>query len=104
MVELKANSVVLEHPFEGSNEVPFFVSLATELKIHGGEANRLQKCIIATGSLQPSPMRPMAGSTETEYHETLKKHQREIKGAKKFVVIGGGTVGTEVAGVSAILY
>lgn len=45
-------------------------------------------------------MRPMSGSTEVEYHETLKKHQREIKGAAKVVVIGGGTVGSEVAGVS----
>ncbi|WVF70729.1 hypothetical protein IAT40_005522 [Kwoniella sp. CBS 6097] len=80
VVELKESSVVLEKPFEGSNEVPFF------------------KCIIATGALQPSPMRPPVDSTRDGWEQALVKTQEEIKSAKKVVVIGGGAVGLEIAG------
>ncbi|WRT63953.1 uncharacterized protein IL334_000880 [Kwoniella shivajii] len=80
VLDLKANSVVLENPFEGSNEVPFF------------------KCILATGAQQPSPMRPAVDSSRKEYEEALIKTQGEIKNASKIVVVGGGAVGLEIAG------
>ncbi|WWC66586.1 uncharacterized protein I206_100489 [Kwoniella pini CBS 10737] len=80
VVELKENSVVLEKPFEGSNEVPFF------------------KCILATGAQQPSPMRPAADSTKQGWEDALVKTQNEIKQANKIVVVGGGAVGLEIAG------
>ncbi|WVQ97105.1 hypothetical protein IAU59_004215 [Kwoniella sp. CBS 9459] len=80
VVELKESSVVLEKPFEGSTELSFF------------------KCIIATGALQPSPMRPPADSTRQGWEQALVKTQEEIKSAKKVVVIGGGAVGLEIAG------
>ncbi|WWC58396.1 uncharacterized protein I303_100936 [Kwoniella dejecticola CBS 10117] len=80
VVELKENSVVLENPFEGSNEIPFC------------------KCILATGAQQPSPMRPAVGSTRQGWEDSLAKTQGEIKQANKIVVIGGGAVGLEIAG------
>ncbi|KAK8865785.1 hypothetical protein IAR55_000932 [Kwoniella newhampshirensis] len=80
VVELKESSVVLEKPFEGSAEVPFF------------------KCILATGSSQPSPMRPPPGSSIQECQQAFVKSQDEIKQATKVVIIGGGAVGLEIAG------
>jgi pyruvate/2-oxoglutarate dehydrogenase complex dihydrolipoamide dehydrogenase (E3) component len=43
-------------------------------------------------------MRPVAGSTEAEYQSTLVKTQQEIAAASKIVIVGGGSVGLEVAG------
>ncbi|WWC86048.1 uncharacterized protein L201_000919 [Kwoniella dendrophila CBS 6074] len=80
VVELKESSLILEKPFEGSNEVPFF------------------KCILATGAQQPTPMRPSADSTKQQWEDTLVKTQGEIKQANDIVVIGGGAVGLEIAG------
>ncbi|KAK8865761.1 hypothetical protein IAR55_000908 [Kwoniella newhampshirensis] len=80
VIELKENSVVVEKPFEGSTEIPFF------------------KCILATGASQPSPMRPPIPSTKDEWINGLVKTQKEIKQATKVVIIGGGAVGLEVAG------
>ncbi|WVQ85451.1 hypothetical protein IAT38_007616 [Cryptococcus sp. DSM 104549] len=80
VVELRANSVVLERPFEGSTEVPFF------------------RCVVATGASQPSPMRPVEGSTREDLLAGLRKTQKEIAKAKKVVVIGGGPSGIEFAG------
>lgn len=42
VVELKENSIVLERPFEGSNEVPFFVSQADRVSLipEGGHCYR----------------------------------------------------------------
>ncbi|TXT08664.1 hypothetical protein VHUM_02792 [Vanrija humicola] len=86
VVELKKTSVVLEHPFEGSNEVTFV------------------KAIIATGALQPLPMRPTPGSTLAGFKADLVRIQNDIKAAKSIAIIGGGTVGTEVAGEISELY
>ncbi|WWD18057.1 hypothetical protein CI109_102504 [Kwoniella shandongensis] len=85
VVELRENSIILEHPFEGSTEVPFY------------------KCVIATGSAQPSPMRPSGSWTEQEYIGALKKNQEDLKKAKKIVIVGGGTVGVEFAGEARAL-
>ncbi|KAK8865763.1 hypothetical protein IAR55_000910 [Kwoniella newhampshirensis] len=80
VLELRENSIILEHPFEGSAEVPFF------------------KCVLATGSTQPSPMRPSGEWSEQEYHNALKKNQEELSKAQNVVIVGGGTVGVEFAG------
>ncbi|WVW82152.1 hypothetical protein I302_104158 [Kwoniella bestiolae CBS 10118] len=81
VTQLKKNSVVLEKPFEGSTEVPFF------------------KAVIATGATQPSPMRPSLNWTsQQEYMKALRKSQEEIKKCESLVIIGGGTVGVEFAG------
>ncbi|KAL1406198.1 hypothetical protein Q8F55_007887 [Vanrija albida] len=86
VVELKKNSLVLEKPFEGSTEVSFV------------------KAIIATGASQPLPMRPTPGSTLEGFKADLVRIQNDIKAAKSIAIIGGGTVGTEVAGEISELY
>ncbi|OXG31029.1 hypothetical protein C367_01750 [Cryptococcus neoformans Ze90-1] len=80
LVECKENSVILEQPFEGSNEVPFW------------------RCIIATGTTQQPPMVPDLNWTEEQYKECLRQNQQELKEAKEVVIIGGGSVGIEFAG------
>ncbi|WVQ62331.1 uncharacterized protein L199_000470 [Kwoniella botswanensis] len=80
VISLKECSVVLERPFEGSNEVPFF------------------RCVIATGASQPLPTMPGWNQTETEFIESLKASQRDVEKAKKVVVVGGGAVGVEISG------
>ncbi|WWD09270.1 hypothetical protein V865_007393 [Kwoniella europaea PYCC6329] len=80
VISLKESSVVLERPFEGSNEVPFF------------------RCVIATGASQPLPTMPGWNQTESEFIESLKAAQRDVEKAKKVVVVGGGAVGVEIAG------
>ncbi|WVQ85449.1 hypothetical protein IAT38_007614 [Cryptococcus sp. DSM 104549] len=80
LVECRENSVVLEHPFEGSTEVPFY------------------RCVIATGTSQAAPMVPNLDWTEQQYLECLRENQRELKAAKDVVIIGGGAVGIEFAG------
>lgn len=54
---------------------------------------------MATGAQQPSPMKPEPGSTEQEYRDLLVKFQKEIAQASKIVIVGGGAVGIELAGV-----
>jgi hypothetical protein len=114
VVELRESSVVLEHPFEGSTEVPFWVSdnQETVLRAVCRPSHRSltcfsdvvvaeeQKAIIATGAQQPSPMRPVPGSTEQEYLGALTKLQEEFTQAKKILIVGAGAVGLELAGVS----
>ncbi|WVW82151.1 hypothetical protein I302_104157 [Kwoniella bestiolae CBS 10118] len=80
VVELRKGSVVLERPFEGSVEVPFL------------------RAILATGSIQPSPMRPSSGWSKEEYMAALRKSQEDLKNAKALVIVGGGPVGIEFAG------
>ncbi|TYJ57568.1 hypothetical protein B9479_001650 [Cryptococcus floricola] len=80
LVECKETSVVLEHPFEGSGEIPFW------------------RCVIATGARQQVPLVPDLSSTEEEYKQLLRQYQRDVKEAKDVVIIGGGAVGTEFAG------
>ncbi|WWD18058.1 hypothetical protein CI109_102505 [Kwoniella shandongensis] len=80
VIKLNENSIVLEKPFEGSTEVPFF------------------KCILATGASQPTPMRPSLSSTKDEWVQALVKIQQDIAKAKRVVIIGAGAVGVEVAG------
>ncbi|WVW82153.1 hypothetical protein I302_104159 [Kwoniella bestiolae CBS 10118] len=86
VIKLKENLVVLEKPFEGTTEVRFY------------------KAIIATGSTQPSPMRPSLEWNMKDYLDALKKSQQEIKQAESLVVVGGGTVGVEFAGEVRALY
>ncbi|ODO07300.1 hypothetical protein L198_00879 [Cryptococcus wingfieldii CBS 7118] len=81
LVECKETSVVLEHPFEGSNEIPFW------------------GCVIATGAKQQAPLVPDLSFTEEEYKQLLRQYQRDLKEAKDVVIIGGGTVGIDLAGV-----
>lgn len=45
-------------------------------------------------------MRPVPGSTEAEYIELLRTFQKDIAASKKILIVGGGAVGVEVAGVS----
>lgn len=99
VVELKENSVVLEKPFEGSTELPFFVSRACDTV--GSTTETEQKCVLATGAVQPAPMRPAVGSSLEETKSTLRKLQQDIASSSKIVIIGGGAVGAEIAGVSA---
>jgi pyruvate/2-oxoglutarate dehydrogenase complex dihydrolipoamide dehydrogenase (E3) component len=47
-------------------------------------------------------MRPLPDQSESEFLASLVKNQGEIKAAKKVVIIGGGAVGLEFAGVSQI--
>ncbi|WRT64017.1 uncharacterized protein IL334_000944 [Kwoniella shivajii] len=80
VTQLNENSVILRHPFEGSNELPFF------------------RCIIATGASQPLPTMPGWDQTEGEFMKSLQVTQKDIAKSKKVVVIGGGAVGVEIAG------
>lgn len=84
VVELRKDTVVLEHPFEGSTEIAF------------------DKCILAMGAQQPAPMRPQIGSSLEEYKAFLRKMQGDIKAASSVLVVGGGAVGVEIAGVSVV--
>lgn len=45
-------------------------------------------------------MRPVTGSSLDDYKTLLRGMQADIKAASSVVVVGGGTVGVEVAGVS----
>lgn len=80
VLALGATSLTLEHPFEGSTELSF------------------DRVVLATGASQPPPMRPILGSSLDEYKTLLRTMQRDIKAATSVVVVGGGTVGVEVAG------
>nr|XP_019049087.1 hypothetical protein I302_02868 [Kwoniella bestiolae CBS 10118]OCF28017.1 hypothetical protein I302_02868 [Kwoniella bestiolae CBS 10118] len=80
VLELREGSVVLERPFEGSEEVPFF------------------RCVIATGASQTIPTMPGWSQTEKEFIDSLRRSQRKIESAKRVVVVGGGAVGVEIAG------
>ncbi|TYJ57569.1 hypothetical protein B9479_001651 [Cryptococcus floricola] len=80
LMECKASSVVLQHPFEGSTEVPFW------------------RCVIATGATQQQPMVPDLSSTEEEYKTHLRQNQKELREVRDVVIIGGGAVGIEFAG------
>ncbi|ODN84408.1 hypothetical protein L202_00363 [Cryptococcus amylolentus CBS 6039] len=80
LMECKASSVVLQHPFEGSTEVPFW------------------RCVIATGTTQQQPMVPDLSSTEEEYKQLLRQNQKELREVRDVVIIGGGAVGIEFAG------
>lgn len=80
VVELRKTSVVLASPFEGSTELPF------------------DRCILATGAQQSEPFRPAPGSTLEDYKTFLRKMQSDIKAASSVLVVGGGTVGVEIAG------
>ncbi|WVF70817.1 hypothetical protein IAT40_005611 [Kwoniella sp. CBS 6097] len=80
VIELREDRVMLEKPFEGSCEVPFF------------------RCIIATGASQPVPTTPDPSWSEDEFKAGLKKTQNDIRKATKVVVAGGGAVGIEIAG------
>jgi len=62
----------------------------------------IQKAVIATGAQQPHPMRPVPGSSESQYRASLVKFQGEFKQAKNVVIVGAGASGLEVAGVSAV--
>ncbi|WOO83712.1 Apoptosis-inducing factor A [Vanrija pseudolonga] len=104
VVELKKTSLVLEHPFEGSNEVTFVVSRCNETPTPPPPLTPLQKAIIATGASQPLPMRPTPGSTLEGFKTDLVRIQKHLKAAKSIAIIGGGTVGTEVAGEISELY
>jgi pyruvate/2-oxoglutarate dehydrogenase complex dihydrolipoamide dehydrogenase (E3) component len=48
-------------------------------------------------------MRAELGSTEADMKAFLKKMQGEFAQAKKIIVVGGGPVGLEIAGVSRLL-
>ncbi|WWC58500.1 uncharacterized protein I303_101043 [Kwoniella dejecticola CBS 10117] len=80
VLQLKADSVILEKPFEGSTEIPFF------------------RCVIATGASQELPTMPAWDDSEDQFVESLRRSQRDIERATKVVVIGGGAVGVEIAG------
>ncbi|BEI86973.1 hypothetical protein CcaverHIS002_0703190 [Cutaneotrichosporon cavernicola] len=86
VVALGPTSLTLERAFEGSTELAF------------------DKVVLATGASQPPPMRPVTGSSMDEYKSLLRKMQAEIKAASSIVVVGGGTVGVEVAGEINALY
>ncbi len=73
-------SVTLEHPFEGSTELAF------------------DRVVLATGASQAPPMRPAPGSSLEGYKGVLRTMQADIKAATSIVIVGGGTVGVEVAG------
>lgn len=60
-----------------------------------------QKCVLATGAVQPAPMRPAVGASLEETKGTLRKLQQDIASSSKIVIIGGGSVGIEVAGVGS---
>ncbi|KAK4687483.1 apoptosis-inducing factor 2, partial [Tremellales sp. Uapishka_1] len=101
VVELKQNSVILDKEFEGSTEVPFFVGPSQPCPKKLSSSTDLatpQKALIATGSLQPSPMRPSADSTAESWQKDLVRIQNDLVKATNVVVIGGGSVGLEVAG------
>ncbi|WVQ71043.1 hypothetical protein IAR50_000568 [Cryptococcus sp. DSM 104548] len=80
LVECRPSSVVLQHPFEGSTEVPFW------------------RCVLATGTTQQQPMVPDLSSTEEEYKTLLRQHQQDLREVRDVVIIGGGAVGIEFAG------
>lgn len=64
--------------------------------------DREKRCIIATGTTQQPPMVPDLNWTEEQYKECLRQNQQELKEAKEVVMIGGGSVGIEFAGVRFI--
>jgi len=45
-------------------------------------------------------MRADDGTTEAQYQAQLVSMQQDVKRAQKVVIIGGGSVGAEMAGVS----
>lgn len=54
--------------------------------------------MIATGAQQPPPIGVTPGSSLEEYKSGLREMQSAFKRATKILIIGGGTVGCEVAG------
>ncbi|TXT09232.1 hypothetical protein VHUM_02706 [Vanrija humicola] len=80
VVALKRNHVWLEHEFEGELEIEF------------------ERCIIATGAQSPAPIRPAPGASMADWMAGLRKTQNDIKHAESVLIVGGGSVGIEVAG------
>lgn len=58
-----------------------------------------QKCIIATGATQHSPLRPETSTSRADYKGALRHVQNGIAKASSVLIVGGGAVGVEVAGV-----
>ncbi|KAK8865762.1 hypothetical protein IAR55_000909 [Kwoniella newhampshirensis] len=80
VLQCREKSIVLEHPFEGSTEVPFY------------------RCVIATGASQQPPCVPGLDMSEAQYIENIRQSQRATNTAQQIVIIGGGAVGIEWAG------
>lgn len=53
---------------------------------------------MATGAQQPLPIRPSAGSALDDWRLALQDTQDDIKEAQSILIVGGGSVGIEVAG------
>ena len=61
--------------------------------------------VLATGSLYPSPIKPVVGSfTQKAVEEAYTSAYEKIKEAKRVLIIGGGAVGCEVAGEIKFTY
>lgn len=60
--------------------------------------------MIATGAQSPVPIRPAPGSTLEQWKDELRAKQAEMKDAKSILIVGGGSVGIEVAGEIYDLY
>ncbi|BEJ09789.1 hypothetical protein CcaverHIS641_0607040 [Cutaneotrichosporon cavernicola] len=80
VVKLRRTSVWLEQPFEGADEVDFEI------------------CILATGAQSPAPIRPMPGCSLDDWRTALRRVQDDIASAHSVLIVGGGSVGIEVAG------
>ncbi|KLT40111.1 FAD/NAD(P)-binding domain-containing protein [Cutaneotrichosporon oleaginosum] len=81
-----SRTLTLAHPFEGSTELSY------------------DRVVVATGAAQALPMRPAPGSSLDEYKAVLRRMQADIKAATSVLIVGGGTVGVEVAGEITAAY
>ena len=94
--------MILDREFEGSTELSFSVS---DIYIPEIIITNQQQCILATGSSQPTPMRPSEDSTSmSSLFDNFKKTQKDIRKAQQVVIIGGGSVGVEMAGEIRAVY
>lgn len=61
--------------------------------------------VLATGSAYPSPIKPPAGvESQAEMTSLINKTAKALKTAKRVLIVGGGSVGCELAGEIATAY
>ena len=74
-------------------------SAATAVKLSDGTKLRADHVVLATGSTYPAPIKPAGGQVSSP--EERRKHiyaaHEELSSAASVLIVGGGTVGVELA-------
>jgi apoptosis-inducing factor 2 len=76
---------------------------STGVTLAGGEAVEGDVVVVTTGSYYASPFKPQGESTQA-FSDSLRTAHSNLKGTNTVVIVGGGAVGTELAGEISSAY